>query len=165
MRKRQYDFTKAKEANRKAQSEVAKNADKAKNSEKTTGAPDGTITSTTASDTQANTVTGTPTTDIVADTSISPSTNDIKSQDQILSDNKNAETTLQSSPEDSMTSVENGETKCDTEVIIKNREKTACEGNGETHHLGPASEDDLVKPTVGERRKKTVRISLSTPFP
>lgn len=160
LRKRQYDFTKAKEANRKAQSEVAKNADKAKNSEKATGTPDSTTTvPATAidnSDTQANIVTGTPTTDATADASAPPSTTDSESQDQSLNADKNTETTpSQSGPEDIMTPVENGE-KCDTKVVIKNGEKTACEGNGQTHHLGPASDEDLVKPTAGERRKKTI---------
>ncbi|XP_045110946.1 tRNA-dihydrouridine(47) synthase [NAD(P)(+)]-like [Portunus trituberculatus] len=165
LRKRQYDFTKAKEANRKAQSDIAKNADKAKNPEKNT------VTGTPTTDTKADTSVPPSTndsksqdqsldpdknTDTKANTSVPPSTNDSKSQDQSLDADKNTESTPQSAPEDIITSVENGQEKCDTEAVIKNGEKTACEGNGETHHLGPASDEDLVKPTAGERRKKTI---------
>ncbi|KAG0716820.1 tRNA-dihydrouridine(47) synthase [NAD(P)(+)]-like [Chionoecetes opilio] len=161
--KRNYDFSKAKEANRKAQSEKSKNADKAKNPEKTNGNPNSTTTDTTstalpASDTnstQISTPSGTPP-DTTTEASVVSSSTDKEPQGQPLNADKKAEIEdPQSGPEHTLPPAENGK-KCDPEVVAENGEKAAVEGGGKTQPLGPASEEDLVKPTVGERRKKTI---------
>lgn len=157
LRKRQYNFNKAKEANRKAQSQIAKNAEKAKSAEKnpaatndTAGGDEVKVTTSKEPTTETTTATG-QTTDTVT-----PSSEDSQSQEQAVAVEKDAKISASlSSPQHTPALAENGE-KC----VSESGGKSISEG----HCLGPVSEEDLIKPTEGERRKKTVRVTFALCF-
>lgn len=86
-----------------------------------------------------------------------PSTIDSVPQEQPAMVNESAETP---NSESSPAVAENGE-KCCPESASEKEEKTPSEDrSAKGQSLGPVSEEDLIKPTEGERRKKTVSVML-----